>query len=71
MDQQVEITSIYSTQNGALLGGIDIIPDPSVNNGYKETKGNRVFISPMNYDDIKGVENADGVILAISLLKEK
>jgi hypothetical protein len=74
MEDTVEIKTIYTLKGTGpfrtLMGGIDIIPDPNVKNGYKETKGDRIFISPMNYDDIRELD-ADAVIVGISCLQEE
>lgn len=75
MKDTVEITSILKLKGSGdfktFLSGVDIIPDPTVKNGHKRTRGNRVFISESNYDDIKGA-SIDGIILVIdNILQEE
>lgn len=75
MSETVEIKTIASVNGfGTLMGAVDIIPDPSVEPGYKRTNnlepvGMRIFISPMNYEYFKGLD-AKGTITALSLLIE-
>lgn len=69
MTEEIEIKSIATiSKGGSLLGLIDIIPDSSIKNGFKKVTENRIFISPMNYNDIRNF-SAKAIITSLDFLK--
>lgn len=79
--RMVEITTVVNISKGEMgfgtyLGGIDIIPDPNIPNGrrrtikFEEASSARIFISPMNYRDLKEFPNTKQMLLALNFLTE-
>lgn len=54
------------------LYGVKVIPSDGIRNGFKLTirGASIIFISSQNYNDIKDVADAKGLILGISFLQE-
>lgn len=71
---QVEIIEVFTFEGsdtfGPVLDHLIVIPDQSVMNGSKRTFGNKVFVSPPNFDDIKQGDVAEGVMEMLNLLDE-
>jgi hypothetical protein len=70
----IEIIEVYTIEGkegfGPIQDHIVVIPDPSVKNGTKRTYANKIFVSPMNFEDMKLGIDPEGVIHMIGLLDE-
>ena len=69
-DQQVEVLTISQTKNGALLGNVEVIPDPTLKHGERIILGWRIFISKDDFLKIKKMKRARTMLRFIARLRE-
>lgn len=67
---KVEVTTIMQTRNGAVLGNVDVMADPTLKHGERIMLGWRIFVSKMDYEKLKKMKRGRTMLRFIARLRE-